>query len=62
MKGKYNFANAERGKFYRSPVELDIPIYLAADVIESLQKLAAEEERDINEIANTLLRNAIAPT
>lgn len=32
MKEEYDFTNAEQGKFYRSIEDLDIPIYLDAEV------------------------------
>ena len=37
MKDKYNFSNAEKGKFYRPKEELKIPIYLEEDVLLYLQ-------------------------
>lgn len=32
MKDKYDFSNAERGKFYQPAAQLNIPVYLDQDV------------------------------
>jgi hypothetical protein len=34
MKKEYDFSKGERGKFYRSDSELELPIYLDADLRE----------------------------
>lgn len=34
MKKEYDFSKGERGKFYRLDAELELPIYLDADVRE----------------------------
>ena len=32
MKEEYDFSNAERGRFYRSDAQLNIPVYLDKEV------------------------------
>ena len=32
MKDEYDFSNAERGRFYHSDAQLNIPVYLDQDV------------------------------
>lgn len=34
MKKEYDFSKGERGKFHRSDAELELPIYLDADLRE----------------------------
>ena len=60
MKEEYDFSNAERGKFHRPPIELDIPVYLDADVADFLQKLATEKGSDVGTIVNDWIRKNIA--
>lgn len=60
MKGEYDFSKGVRGKFHRSGIELDIPIYLDADVAAFLQKLAADKGSDVSTIVNDWMRRNIA--
>jgi hypothetical protein len=60
MKPEYDFANAERGKFYRSGARLNLPVYLDDDVRSVLQRQAKEKGVEVNELVNDLLKHEIA--
>ncbi|ALG67694.1 hypothetical protein [Beggiatoa leptomitoformis] len=63
MKDKYDFSNAEQGKFYRPLEELDIPIYLDNEVkaffIQKLRARAKDQSFSLNEMINALLKKDI---
>lgn len=59
MKPNYDFSKGERGKFYRPDVVYHIPIYLDADVAETMQVLATHMGQDISELVNGWLRKNI---
>ena len=44
MKKEYDFPKGERGKFYWSEVELNIPVYLEPDVAKFVQERARESD------------------
>jgi hypothetical protein len=56
MKKEYDFSKAERGKFFRPGVTLNIPIYLEADNMEFVEKLADKKRVDVTKIVNDLIR------
>ncbi len=57
MKDEYDFSNTEQGKFYRALEELDIPIYLEAEVKAFfLQRI---QKNSLNEMVNSLLKKDI---
>jgi hypothetical protein len=55
-----DFAGGVRGKFYQSNTQLNLPIYLEADVQEYLAALAARKGVPLSELANDLLKKNIA--
>lgn len=57
MKKEYNFANGERGKFYRPGTRLNLPVYLDAEVLAFVQKIAKKRKTDLSAVVNQLLRN-----
>ena len=59
MKDEYDFSKAERGKFYRPDVALNIPIYLEAENLVFVQKLAKKKRADMSKIVNDLIRSDI---
>jgi len=59
MKEEYDFSNAERGKFYRPDVTLNIPIYLEAENLVFVEKLAKKKRKDMSKIVNDLIRSDI---
>lgn len=56
MKKEYDFADAERGKFYRPGVTLNIPIYLEADNMAFVEQIAAKRQVDVSRIVNDLIK------
>jgi len=59
MKEEYDFTNAEQGKFYRPIEELDIPIYLDAEVKSFFLKNIKANNFSLNNIVNSLLKQDI---
>jgi len=59
MKEEYNFSKAERGKFYRPNVTLNIPIYLEPENLVFVEKLAKKKRADMSKIVNDLIRSDI---
>jgi len=61
MKEEYDFTNAEQGKFYRPIEELEIPVYLDADIRAVLMKKLKEKgnELSLNGIVNALIKHDI---
>jgi hypothetical protein len=59
MRSEYDFSEAERGKFYRSDAELNLPVYLDADILDYLSSTAQSKGVEINELVNELLRKDI---
>ena len=60
MKEEYDFSKGERGKFYRTGAELNIPVYLDPDVAKVIQERAGETDAGIGATVNEWLRNDIA--
>ena len=56
MKEEYDFSNAERGRFYRSDTQLNIPVYLDQDIENWFTKKAKEKGVDLQSLVNELLR------
>ena len=56
MKKEFDFSRGERGKFFNENVELNLPVYLDAEVLEFVQKIAQKKHLDISTVANSLLR------
>ena len=59
MKHEYDFSKGERGKFFRPNAELQLPIYLNADVQAYLAERAAEKGIPLGEMVNALLKQEI---
>lgn len=56
MKDDYDFSKGQRGKFYRSDVKLNIPIYLDEDVSSFIEQIASKKGRDKSAVVNALLK------
>ena len=56
MKKEYDFSKAEKGKFYRSPDELEIPIYLDKKVKDYYVSLSKNKKVNLNKIINSILK------
>ena len=61
MKEEYDFTNAEQGRFYRPIEELEIPVYLDANIRAVLMKKLKEtgSELSLNAIVNSLIQHDI---
>lgn len=60
MKESYDFSQGQRGRFYHSDAEFELPIYLESDLIAFLQNIADAKNTDIQTIANDWIRKNIA--
>jgi hypothetical protein len=59
MKDEYDFANAERGRFYRPDSALMPPVHLDADVLAFLGARAEARGISLSELVNALLKKDI---
>ena len=57
MKKEYDFSKAERGKFHRPDVKLNIPVYLESEVQDFVDKIAEARQSDTSTVVNELLRS-----
>jgi len=57
MKKEYNFSNGVRGKFFRPDAKLNLPVYLDADVLSFVEKIAVSRRSDISAVVNRLLKS-----
>ena len=59
MKKEYDFSKGERGKFYHSDVELNLPVFLDPDVAAFLREVVEKKGTEIESIVNDWLRKSI---
>jgi hypothetical protein len=59
MKKEYDFSNGECGKFYRSGIELNVPVYLDRDVAKTVRQWARKADVSVETIVNKRLREEI---
>lgn len=59
MKKEYDFSKAERGKFYRKDLVLNLPVYLEPDNLRYIEKIAADKKSDLSTIVNKLIKENI---
>jgi len=59
MKKEYDFSKGQRGKFYRSGVELNIPVFLEPDVAKVVRERARKNDASIGAVVNDWLRQDI---
>ncbi len=59
MQNEYDFSKAERGKFHRNDVALELPIYLEPQVHEYLAARAKAKGIEVDELVNELLKRDI---
>mgnify|MGYP000638224710 CR=1 FL=1 len=62
MRKEYDFSKGERGKFHRSDMKLNIPIYLDEDVSVFVEKIAMKKGVDRSSVVNELLKSDIKNT
>ena len=60
MKDEYDFTNAELGRFYRTDVQLNIPVYLDQDVESWFAEKAKLKGVNLQSLINELLRKDIS--
>ena len=56
MREEYDFSKAERGKFYRHGLKLNIPIYLDDDVSAFVEEIASKKGVDRSTVVNEILK------
>ena len=59
MPSEIDFSNGERGKFFKSNAVLYLPVYLDANVHDSLADIAAKKGVELSTLANELLKREI---
>ncbi len=57
MKKEYNFSKGERGKFFRKDAEFNLPVYLDAENLLFVTRIAKRKNADISEVVNDLIRS-----
>ena len=57
MRSEYDFSKAERGKFYRPDMKLNLPVYLDEEVQAFVQAIAEKKKTDLSSVVNQLLRS-----
>ncbi len=59
MPSEIDFSKGERGKFFKSNAVLHLPVYLDANVQDSLANIAAKKGVELSTLANELLKREI---
>jgi hypothetical protein len=59
MREEYNFAKAERGKFFHPDAQYNLPLYLEADVLNYFAAKAKAKGVELNVLVNDLLKKDI---
>ena len=59
MKKEYDFSNAERGKFYKNDLTLNLPVYLDKENKKFFEKVAKENKSDLSSVVNKILKENI---
>jgi len=57
MKKQYDFSQGERGKFYRPNAEMKIPVYLDAENLSFVERIAQKKNKNISTVVNELIRS-----
>jgi hypothetical protein len=57
MQEEYNFAGAEKGKFYKKDVKLNVPVYLDHEVLDFVGRIAEKKKQDISSVVNQLIHS-----
>ena len=59
MPAEIDFSNAERGKFYRPNMKVNLPVYLEAQVQRTLTTIAKAKGVELSVYVNDLLKKDI---
>ena len=57
MKNEYDFSGGERGRFYKPGAEVNLPVYLNADVFTFVQNIAKKKNSDVSKVVNQLIHS-----
>lgn len=57
MREQYDFSQGERGRFYRPNAEMNVPVYLDADNLSFVEKIAGRRNKNISVVVNELIRS-----
>ena len=57
MKNEYDFSSGERGRFHKPDAELNLPVYLDADVLAFVHDIAKKKKNDISGVVNQLIHS-----
>lgn len=60
MREEYDFSKGQRGKFYSSDAQFNLPVYLEADVLDYFAAKAKAKGVALDVMVNDLLRKDIA--
>jgi len=60
MKKEYDFSKGERGRFFRQEAKLNIPVYLDQDVESWFADKAKNQDVELQQLVNELLRKDIS--
>jgi len=60
MKKEYDFSKGERGRFFRPEAKLNIPVYLDQDVESWFADKAKNQDVELQQLVNELLRKDIS--
>lgn len=52
MKNEYDFSAGKRDKFYQPSTQLNLPVYLDADILDYLSQKAKAKGVEVNEMVN----------
>ena len=55
MRKEYDFSKGVRGKFYRRGLRLEIPVYLDAEALAFVQRIARRKKTDVSSVVNQLI-------
>ena len=56
MKAEYDFSKAERGKFFKKNIKMQLPVYLNASSLSFVDRLAKQRKTDISSVVNLLIK------
>ncbi len=56
MKKEYDFSKGERGKFYKTNLKLNLPIYLEPEVMTFVESIAKKKNSDLSTVVNNLIK------
>jgi hypothetical protein len=60
MPPEIDFSGGTRGKFHKTDVRLNLPVYLEAEVQAQLTAIASKRGVPLSDVANELLKKEIA--